>query len=117
MTAAFFQDSVYFGVCVSLLAYAVGVWLRRKTGLNFLNPLLVSIVFVILFLVLFDIDYDIAIHSSHLWKNLLNHHQMFRFQGHVLKRNLRYSILFYLKIPYIDHIIESIDSYRDNQNL
>ena len=57
MTAAFFQDSVYFGVCVSLLAYAVGVWLRRKTGLNFLNPLLVSIVFVILFLVLFDIDY------------------------------------------------------------
>ena len=42
-----FCDSVYFGVCISLVSYAVGVALRRKTGWGFMNPLLVSIVLVI----------------------------------------------------------------------
>ncbi len=53
----FFRDSVYFGVCVSLAAYAVGIVLRRKTGWGFMNPLLVSIVLVIAVLLVFDIDY------------------------------------------------------------
>lgn len=44
MTDGLFEGSVYFGVCVSLAAYAAGVWLRKKTGWSFMNPLLVSIV-------------------------------------------------------------------------
>ena len=44
------DNSVYIGVLISLASYALGVWLRKKTGLSFFNPLLVSIILVILFL-------------------------------------------------------------------
>ena len=46
------QDSVYFGVFISLGAYAIGMFLRRKTGYSFLNPLLISIILVIAVLLL-----------------------------------------------------------------
>ena len=52
-----FCDSVYFGVCISLVSYAVGVALRRKTGWGFMNPLLVSIVLVIAALLVLGVDY------------------------------------------------------------
>ena len=52
-----FCDSVYFGVCISLVSYAVGVALRRKTGWGFINPLLVSIVLVIAALLVLGVDY------------------------------------------------------------
>ena len=42
-------NSAYLGVLISLASYALGMWLRRKTGLSFLNPLLISIVLVIIF--------------------------------------------------------------------
>ena len=34
------KDSIYFGALLSLGAYAIGVYLRRRTGWSFLNPLL-----------------------------------------------------------------------------
>ena len=43
-----FCDSVYFGVCISLVSYAVGVALRRKTGWGFMNPLLVIAALLVL---------------------------------------------------------------------
>ena len=52
-----FCYSVYFGVCISLVSYAVGVALRRKTGWGFMNPLLVSIVLVIAALLVLGVDY------------------------------------------------------------
>ncbi len=51
-------NSVYFGVALSLLAYIAGIWLKKRLKLSILNPLLVSIVLVILFLVIFDVDYE-----------------------------------------------------------
>lgn len=51
-------NSVYFGVALSLLAYIAGIQLKKRFKLSILNPLLVSIVLVILFLVIFDIDYE-----------------------------------------------------------
>lgn len=52
------DNSVYIGVLISLASYALGVWLRKKTGLSFFNPLLVSIILVILFLSVTGISYN-----------------------------------------------------------
>jgi len=51
-------DSVYFGAIISIAAYAIGVWLKKKTGWTLANPLLISIVLVIGFLLLTGISYD-----------------------------------------------------------
>lgn len=53
-----FTDFVFFGVVISLAGYELGVILKRKLKLPIFNPLLVSILFVIGFLLLFHIDYD-----------------------------------------------------------
>ncbi|MBD5087905.1 MAG: LrgB family protein [Clostridiales bacterium] len=55
----FFTTSVYTGVVVSLLAYMLGVYLRKKFDIAILNPLLVSVVVTILVLVAGKVDYDI----------------------------------------------------------
>lgn len=55
----FFTTSVYAGVVVSLLAYMLGVYLRKKFDIAILNPLLVSVVVTILVLVAGKVDYDI----------------------------------------------------------
>ncbi len=54
---AFFEESVFSGVLLSLLAYGAGCLLKRKTGLAIANPLLISIILVIAFLLAFHIDY------------------------------------------------------------
>ena len=51
-------NSAYFGVILSVGAYALGLLLKRKFKWGFLNPLLISIVIVIAVLLVFDIDYD-----------------------------------------------------------
>ena len=53
----FFQDSVYFGVSISLAAYAVGMLLRRKTGWSLMNPLLIAIILVIAVLLALGVSY------------------------------------------------------------
>lgn len=53
-----FETSVFFGVLLSLLSYYVGIWLRRKTGWSFMNPLLVSIILVISVLLLTGTGYE-----------------------------------------------------------
>ncbi|MCD8122403.1 MAG: LrgB family protein [Clostridiales bacterium] len=56
---AFFEESVFSGVLLSLLAYGAGCLLKKKTGLTIANPLLISIILVIAFLLAFHIDYPI----------------------------------------------------------
>lgn len=51
-------NSIYFGVAVSIMGYAIGVYIKRKFKWGFLNPLLISIIFVMVVLVIFHIDYD-----------------------------------------------------------
>ena len=70
MTDGLFEGSVYFGVCVSLAAYAAGVWLRKKTGWSFMNPLLVSIVLVIAALLVCGIGYG-TYNESASWLSYL----------------------------------------------
>ena len=46
------------GVTVSLVAYLLGMLLKKKFKLAILNPLLISIVLTIIVLVVADVDYD-----------------------------------------------------------
>lgn len=52
------ETSAYLGVLISLASYALGLWLRKKTGLAIMNPLLISIVLVIAFLYLTGVSYQ-----------------------------------------------------------
>lgn len=52
------KDSLFFGMFVSLLSYETGILMKKKWKLVIFNPLLVSIVLIILFLKLFQIPYD-----------------------------------------------------------
>ena len=40
----FFEQSVFFGVSVSLAAYGIGVLLQKKFKFALFNPLLISVV-------------------------------------------------------------------------
>ena len=51
-------SSATIGIVISLLAYEIGLAAQRKWKLAVLNPLLISIILVIAFLVVFHVDYD-----------------------------------------------------------
>lgn len=53
----FFNSSVFFGVLVSLVGYEIGLFLKRKTKMAIFNPLLISIIFVMILLIVLKIDY------------------------------------------------------------
>ena len=55
----FFETSVFAGVTVSLIAYFVGMFLKKKLKLAIFNPLLVSIMFTIIVLVMSKVDYKV----------------------------------------------------------
>lgn len=52
------SESVYFGVAVSMAGYGAGLFLKKKLKWSILNPLLISIVFVIVLLSILDVDYE-----------------------------------------------------------
>ena len=52
-------NSGYFGFVITLGAYLLGLQVKRKTKLAIMNPLLVAVTLIILFLVVFRIDYDV----------------------------------------------------------
>lgn len=54
----FVQSSVFAGVSLSLIAYIIGMALKRKFKVSVLNPLLISILISIIVLVIFNVDYD-----------------------------------------------------------
>lgn len=49
--------SATFGVVISIIGYWLGLTLKNKTGLAIFNPLLISIIFVMIILSVFHIDY------------------------------------------------------------
>lgn len=53
----FFASSSYFGICLSIAAYLLAVWLKKKVGSSFFNPLLVSIIITIGTVLFFKVDY------------------------------------------------------------
>lgn len=48
---------LYFGMFISVFAYLIGMWMKKKLGWSVLNPLLVSIILVIAFLKAAGISY------------------------------------------------------------
>ncbi len=59
MMEVFAEESVFFGVLLTLLAYGLGCWLKKKTKLAILNPLLIAIIVIIVFLLVFRVDYSV----------------------------------------------------------
>lgn len=57
--ADFFQESLFTGVTLSLVAYMIGVFLKKKFKSGIFNPLLISIVITIVVLLVSGVDYEI----------------------------------------------------------
>ncbi len=51
------QESIFFGVAISLLGYEIGLFAKKKLKKAIFNPLLISVIVIILFLCIFQIDY------------------------------------------------------------
>ena len=49
---------LYFGLFISIFAYLIGMWLKKKLGWGILNPLLVAIILVIAFVAATGIPYE-----------------------------------------------------------
>lgn len=67
----FFTNSVFAAVVISLLGYELGSFLKKKTGLAILNPLLVAVVIVIGVLLLLHVDYAVYEERSQLLHYML----------------------------------------------
>lgn len=53
-----FECSAFAGVALSLVAYYIGVFLKKKLKLAIFNPLLVSIIITVIVLIVGNVDYD-----------------------------------------------------------
>lgn len=62
MISEFFQTSAFAGVTLSLMAYFLGLYLKKKFKYGFINPLLISIAVTIIVLVAAKVDYNV--HNS-----------------------------------------------------
>ena len=88
----YLTSSVFMAVTISLLGYEMGSFLKRKTGLAILNPLLVAIMVVIILLLLFHVDYEVYEEGSEILSYLLTPATvalavpLYR-QMHLLKKN------------------------------
>jgi len=51
-------NSVFFGVVVSILGYELGLFLKKKFNKAIFNPLLISIIFVMIIVVIFGVDFE-----------------------------------------------------------
>lgn len=54
----FVSGSLFFGMFISVLAYEIGLLIKKKWKLAVLNPLLISILMVMVFLIVTGVDYD-----------------------------------------------------------
>lgn len=51
-------NSPYFGIILSILFFEIGLWVNRKTKISILNPLLIAVIGVLLFLTVFNIEFE-----------------------------------------------------------
>lgn len=54
----FFSESLLFGFTLSIAAYGLGYWIQQKFKKAFLSPLIIAMMFIIIFLKVFRIDYE-----------------------------------------------------------
>lgn len=55
----FVQNSVYFGLTLTFLTYGIGMVLKAKLKNAMFNPILISMILCIIFLLTFRVDYDV----------------------------------------------------------
>lgn len=55
----FMQNSVFWGVALSFVAYGIGMMLQRKFRMAIFNPLLISVILIMLFLNISRTDYKV----------------------------------------------------------
>ena len=56
---SFFEESMFAGVTLSIIAYLIGAILKKKFKLGIFNPLLIAIVVSIVFLAVGNIDHEV----------------------------------------------------------
>ena len=54
----FFNESVFFGVFLSLLSYEIGIWCKKRWKIALFNPLLIAITLTLATLLVLDIPYE-----------------------------------------------------------
>lgn len=57
--SSFLENSVFFGVFISIITYEIGVLIKKKLKLAIFNPLLISIALIIVLLLAFHIKYNV----------------------------------------------------------
>ena len=67
----FWEVSTFFGVFISLFAYFIGAFLKKKTKLAIFNPLLIAIALTMCVLIWLDIDYETYENSAKYLSYLL----------------------------------------------
>lgn len=65
------ENSVFFGVMISILAYEFGIFLKKKIKLAICNPLLIAIIAVMVLLALLNVDYEAYKEGADLLSYLL----------------------------------------------
>lgn len=59
MISEFFRESVFLGVFITLGSYYLGTFIKKKWRLAIFHPLLLAIIFTIIFLLVFRMPYDV----------------------------------------------------------
>ena len=67
----FLQNSVFFGVFISIVTYEIGVLIKQKWKMAIFNPLLISIAITIAVLVIGNVDYELYRSSANMLNWLL----------------------------------------------
>ena len=81
-----FAESATIGIVISLLAYEFGVLLKNKFKFGIFNPLMIAIVLTIVFLVVFNVDYDTYNSSAKYLNYLLKEESMADSWLHLYRR-------------------------------
>lgn len=55
---AYLSESIFFGVFLTIVVFQMGVWMQKKFKLPIFNPLLISMIVIILLLTALDIPYE-----------------------------------------------------------
>lgn len=71
MIKTLFCNSLYFGVALSIVSYQLGMLLKRRLKWSILNPLLISIIIIIVALLVLSIDYNTYYESAKYLSYLL----------------------------------------------
>lgn len=64
MTGGLITNSAFFGVFITLLGFYLGILLKQRFKLGIFNPLIVATAFVIILILVLDIDYEMYENSA-----------------------------------------------------